>query len=60
MERVRMLTSVAGEDFVFNVGDVVTVPKGESAASWIKAGIAEPVEDEGEEPKPRSRKRTKK
>ena len=51
-----MLVSISGPEFSFGPGDVVTVPKGESAARWIEAGIAEPVESK-KKPKPGSRKK---
>ena len=40
--KVRMLTSMAGENFVWNHGDEIEVPDAEGKR-FIEAGIAEPV-----------------
>lgn len=40
--KVRMLTSMAGENFVWNNGDEIEVPDSEGKR-FIEAGIAEPV-----------------
>jgi hypothetical protein len=58
MPKVRLNTSMAGIDFSHNVGDVIDCNEAE-AIRFIKAGIAEPVEESKVEratPKRRSRK----
>jgi hypothetical protein len=40
MAKIRMLTSMAGVNFVYNTGDIIDVTDAE-AARYVEAGIAE-------------------
>lgn len=50
MNKIKMLTSIAGEDFSIAFGEVVEADGG-TAAAWVEAGIAEYVGGDGVETK---------
>lgn len=57
--RVRMLKGVASVRFSYRRGQVVEL-SGELADQWVRAGLAEPVEEEqkrDDKPRRRSRQR---
>ena len=47
---IKMLTSMAGDDFAFQVGDEVDVFTKKEEDSFIEAGIAERVEKKQAKP----------
>lgn len=61
MPLLRMITALAGKDYVLQAGAVVDKPQ-KIAAAWVKAGIAEelssPGSSVGTPPSKRTRKAT--
>ena len=43
--KLRLLTSMAGANFVQNAGDIIELTNTDAIKRYIERGIAEPVED---------------
>jgi hypothetical protein len=57
LKKVKMKTSMAGNDFSLNYGEIIEV-KNEVAEAWEEAGLAEIVEEEPTKPKVKAKKKS--